>query len=243
MTPNRSNVLKRVLLAAVGLLHPATGEAAEPAPKSIVDYYRQVPEALFPNQHKGELTRTKKGWITHSTQTDEELPVTVDIQNGFIEFVDEGTGGGTGTLQAALFLKENKSSLFGINESSSDGVTAEGKLVFIARDGGHFKDVTAEVLPKLRVEDFIDARCMALLQKSYRDSVGPKEILFKLPRQGTTIQARVPLFSHFFVEGTPEKDAQSCMSAGARELPWDAKAGKFSLAPAPKGGGSAGKAP
>lgn len=146
---------------ALGLALVTFEAGAAGAPKSVMDYYQEIPESLFPNGTKYELKRTKGGWITHSADTEAEISATVDTRNGFIHFIDEGTGGGDSKTQVALFLEEDKSPLIAISTSMFDGVAGTGRIAFVAPDGGQWKAVTSTVLPALRPTDFLEARCLA----------------------------------------------------------------------------------
>lgn len=213
-----------------------THEAAAGAPKSVMDYYQEVPQSLFPNDTKYELKREKAGWITHSMDTEAEISATVDTKNGFIQFVDQGTGGGDVKTQVALFLKEDKSPLLAISTSMFDGVAASGRIAFVTPEGGQWKAVTSTVLPALRPTDFLDARCMATLKGDFRGMLEKEGVLFTLPRQGTTVRASVMI--------TPEMlEANSPCPKGevSRELKWDKKAGRFNLDAAKPKGSPAGK--
>ena len=149
---------------ALGLALVTLEAGAAGAPKSVMDYYQEVPKSLFPNETKYELKKAKSGWITHSMDTEEEISATVDTKNGFIQFIDQGTGGGDAKTQVALFLKEDKSPLIAISTSMFDGMASNGHIALVTPEGGQWKAVTSTVLPALRPTDFLDAKCLAALK-------------------------------------------------------------------------------
>ncbi|MCY1078111.1 hypothetical protein [Archangium lansingense] len=218
----------------------ATLEVGAAAPKSVMDYYQEVPTSLFPSETKYELKQTKGGWITHSMDTEAEISATVDTKNGFIQFIDEGTGGGDVKTQVALFLKEDKSPLVAISTSMFDGMASTGRIALVEPDGGKWKAVTSTAIPALRLADFLDSKCLAALREDVRGMLEKEGIRFTLPRQGTTVHASVML-TPSMLEGVGDEasaKANSPCPTGdvSRELKWDKKAGRFTLdAAKPKG--------
>jgi hypothetical protein len=225
---NRFKSLSTALLMGL-LLATSAADAAGPA-RNVLDYYRQLPTTSFRGDSKYELTRAKGGWITHSSSTEEEIPVTVDTQNGYISFMDEGTGGGSMRTQVVLFLKGNKSPLIAVSQGVYDGAAFEGKVTLVEPTQGQWKEVTSSVLPVLRLEDFLDARCLAAMSTHVKESLGKTGFNYDLPQQGTTIQVTLWTNPHMFPEDMQDKEAL-CLSGNQRALKWDKRSGRFTLDP------------
>ena len=92
--------------------------------KNILEIYESLPVRLFNNngfEYKYLLTRKSGEWFTQSS-ADYEMPVIVDIANGYIEISDEGTGGGSNFIQVVLFRKMDKTPCVGITLGGFNGI-------------------------------------------------------------------------------------------------------------------------
>ncbi|AKJ03961.1 hypothetical protein ATI61_116206 [Archangium gephyra] len=215
----------RFIPLALSLALLTLGAGAAGARKSVVDYYQEIPRSLLSDDMRYELKRTKHGWSTHSkyseSAAERSIPVTVDTKNGFIELTDADDNpetNGSVSMQVSVFREQDGSPLIAITLGMSDGIASEGRIVFVAPDGGQWKAVTSDVFPALRLADFLEDPCLASLSEESGQMLG---ILFSLPRQGTTIRASVMIPS--FGSPTP------CPENVTRELKWDKKAGRFLL--------------
>ncbi|WP_224372855.1 hypothetical protein [Hyalangium versicolor] len=225
--PNRSKRLSSTLALSLALGTLAAG--AGDTPKSVMDYYQQLPATAFPDSTRYELTRSKSGWITHSKAGDDEISVTVDTKNGYIEFTDEGTGGGDAKTQVALFLKEDKTPIMAVSMSSFDGVSVSGGITFAELAGNQWKTVTDHVLPfEMQIEDFLDEKCLEALNPAMRTNLINEGVIYTLPRQGTTIRASVKVTEYMLKDELQGKKSP-CPSENPREMKWDKKAGRFSF--------------
>lgn len=149
------------------------------APASVVDLHNL--------SGHDRVSRKGERWVVTSV-VDEELPITVDLKNGYLEWSDEGTGGGTRIVQSALFRTADKRSLLVSRSSIEDGTGGGGQVsVHEHRDG---KMVPADgVLPRLGPEAFllesVDAKTRALR----KDWLERMDVNYSLPRVGTSIVA------------------------------------------------------
>jgi len=215
------------LLAFPLILAAGESSAAEPkkAQTTVVDLHNQA-------GHDAVLRRGD-GWVTVG-MVEEELPVTVDLKNGFLEWSDEGTGGGTRKVQSALFRTADRLSLLVSFSALFDGVGVGGTLtVHEQREG---KMVPAdERLPRPAPAAFLTDAGAPLAQQ-HPDWLEHLGVLYTLPRVGTTIVATLDqTFAHLKLRELPEAERAAREAFldeafhASIELTFDKKAGKFSL--------------
>ena len=70
------------------------GEDVPQERRDVFYYYRRLKE---PYRSGYELKENNGQWTTLSPDTEEPIAAVVDLKNGFIEIVDQGTGGGEWT--------------------------------------------------------------------------------------------------------------------------------------------------
>ncbi|WP_245532609.1 hypothetical protein [Bernardetia litoralis] len=152
------------------------------AQKNVLQAYKEL------QKHDTELNyyklyqKTDKSWNTNSS-ADYEMPITVDFKNGYIEFTDDGTGGGSIGIQVVLFRTIDKKELVGVITERFDGYFFESTYHFWKSTDSGWKDVTDEVLPTtFNYADFI---------KNKSENVNPdfyKNVKYRilLPQHGTT---------------------------------------------------------
>ncbi len=151
------------------------------AQSKLINYFKMLPKA---QQHDFTITKKGSGYVADAGTG--EVPVTIDEANGFMEIIDNGTGGGTANLQLAIF-KDNKGeetvavnyygSGDGIHDAALNFFHKENKLMDVTYDKSVVEDWT--VFESKAMEDAGDFS--AWTENS------PPYTYYKLPRKGTTI--------------------------------------------------------
>lgn len=218
------------LIAALALIGDAPA-----APRGVIEYYRMIPEdALTGSRY--QLRQDAGKWKCASTTGQELLPV-VDVPNGYLRIDDPGTGGGTLIQEVALFLDEKKKPFIGLNVTQFDGVGEAGTLQFFMEDKGALVDCTAKIMPAMGLRHFF-AESFHQKLKSVERLGSLCQIVFSLPRQGTTIKAmlrssRLEMNLANASPGSADKKLLEEMKKSIRytqiELPWNRARGLFTI--------------
>ena len=157
--------------------------------QNIVDYYYSLPESFFSDKDLGNIkySLSKKGdaWFSESL-AEYEFAALVDIKNGFIEFNDEGTGGGNVLIRVVLFRKADRSPLIGITKGGFNGFYFESSTAFYKKCNKTWVEAN-DVFPAIYFERF--------LNKHYREFYFDKDKIIapnlswltELPQFGTTV--------------------------------------------------------
>lgn len=152
------------------------------AQRNVLDAYREL------KKHDTELNYYKlyqkadKSWNTNSS-ADYEMPITVDFKNGYIEFKDDGTGGGSINIQVVLFRTLDKKELVGVITERFDGYIFTSTYHFWKSTDSGWKDVTKEVLPTaFNYADFIKNKSKNISPDFYKNI----KYRISLPQHGTT---------------------------------------------------------
>ncbi len=143
-----------------------------------------------------EIKKKGKEYYTTSS-VDEPMPVIVDIPNGFIEFTDEGTGGGIYKFQMSLFKTKDKITFLLLNIITFDGLIEEGKIFVYLVESGKWENVKGKIFPRIPYEELFE-KSFYNSNKSKIDSFVLKYgdeflYIFDLPRYGTDIKVRFKL--------------------------------------------------
>ncbi len=151
------------------------------AQSKLINYFKKLPKA---QQHHYTITKKGSSYVADAGTGD--VPVTIDEANGYLEFTDNGTGGGNTKFQMAIFKDANGGevlavSCYGygdmINNNGLNFFRASTTLTDITYDKSVIDDWT--VFTDKAVEDAGDF-------SSWTKDVPPYEY-FELPRKGTTI--------------------------------------------------------
>jgi|GEM_PF-3315410 len=152
------------------------------ADSSVVDYYHEL-------QQKKDLSLDyqlvhKSGtWITFNQAWGTAIRATVDIDNGYIFFSDEGTGGGNYDTQVQLYSKSNQPPLVGIVENGYNPPYPDDiKVRFFTRIDGRWGDETSWVWPDVAIDDFLTAE-MTIKDLRVLKAIG-SQVYVKLPHMG-----------------------------------------------------------
>ena len=176
------NLLIALFLSCLAL--SAAGASEPSAKRTVIDYYN-----LTKGEGEPKIVQGKGSWLVENA--DGPITLTVaDIPNGYLEYVDPGTGGGSTTISAALFLKGNGEPMLAVLEAGSTTGTCPDPtsvLKIFHMEMGRM-DQIRKVLPELPVSLF--------LNKGYDPKKSAPNVLpdtsyrigYRLPRKGTTME-------------------------------------------------------
>jgi hypothetical protein len=121
---------------------------------------------------------------------EQKIPVKVDTQNGFLEWFDTGTGGGTIHVQIAKFKKEDGGGVVVYKKSFSDGAATELYLqTFVIQ-----KDTLIEVtnlLPTIYTGTFIEPNRVGVPKEVEELALRQLNFNVQLPQKGMVITGRL----------------------------------------------------
>lgn len=143
--------------------------------KTVLDYYYELPNKYFMGGADNGFSRQER----------EKSIQTKDIANYFVSFYPPYVDG-PGTV--TVFVTPEKEHLIAV-ETKGCGPGCEQELYFLKYQNGNWKDVTSEVSP--RIDTLIPSKI--LLLQNYLKNRNPQDatignLLYKLPRYGTTIE-------------------------------------------------------
>ncbi len=145
---------------------------------------------MLPNEKRHNVKVTEKNG---KFKTDIETPnsIVVDDKNGFLQIVDDGTGGGRLTYQLEMFTNAAGKVVLGFSRFGFDGVMYDGiDLTFFDPDN-KMADVTAKVFGvKIENSDYQKApyKGSARLSDFVRKENSTEYTYYELPRQGFEIK-------------------------------------------------------
>ncbi len=230
------NNVDPVVIPGSGSLDKISMIAAEDAEKpsdpklTVLDYYQRlkgVYDPGYPIQKKGNK------WVSVSPATEEAIEATVDIPNGFIEVVDEGTGGGTQKVQVVLFRMANGTAVIAVSLQNFDGIDVSQELYFLRDTPKGLADWSEHTMPVITGFDF--------LPDDYAEEPDVVEealsIYFALPRKGTNVTAMIYTEKKSLYcsqQATEQQRDLLCPVFGrlvrtSLLLKWDRTEGKFGL--------------
>jgi hypothetical protein len=219
--------------------------------KNVVDYYQLLLSCN--NLLKDYPLRVNgKKWKTESI-AGYDIPVLVDIENGFIQIEDSGTGGSFTTTQVAIFRAHNGEAIIAfyqlIQEAVPFGYQGTGpKFYRWDESTNSMVNVTDQVFPEITVGDFgIDETTFVNLNRiqdpAFKMLFKPDTLFFyRLPRYGTNIvvhlvanKKEIENYLSFDVGQKSYKDKE-ILSSYAKDinmevikLKWDKKKSRFVL--------------
>ena len=150
---------------------------------TVIDYFEKLPPEIIDDY---KIENAEGEWISKSNAGYEIFP-TVDIINGYIEIIDEGTGGGTTKLQVVLFRKKDGSALIAISKYTNDGgMYIESRINFMEYKNEEWIDVTYDIQPSITCNNFVNQGFdMPDFPEDFHEMFG---IVYNLPQYGTTIE-------------------------------------------------------
>jgi hypothetical protein len=121
---------------------------------------------------------------------DQKIPVKVDLKNGFLEWFDTGTGGGTIHVQLAKFKKEDGNGVVVYKKSFSDGAATELYLqTFLIQ-----KDTLIEathLLPTIYTGIFVEPNRVGVSKEVEDAALRQLNFNVQLPQKGTVITGKL----------------------------------------------------
>ncbi len=223
-----STLLLSALLGCVAMLCSVVDVSAEQ--KTIIDYYRLLDQSRLSGS-KFTFYRDKGGWRVKSPITDTALKPVVDVPGGYIQVSDPGTGGGTYTQEAALFITRSGAAYLGVNETTFNGAYFERAIHFYRYDG-------RKLVPDDSVLPAVEARLFFKRGYNVSPVVSKVRIEYSLPRKGTTVTVAIDtmMLERAVRSGDfPPEEAKQSQEAlnsiiyGKIELNWDITKGKFTI--------------
>ena len=152
------------------------------APATVVDYFSLIsPDALKQTDSKWKAIDIEGGYT---------IDVTVDIKNGYLSWNDEGTGGGTLTTDAALFVRTDKSIVLAVGKRSFDGVGMSSVITFWEFKNGAMAEITSGIMPAVTASDFLKEKADKQSVRLLGDNLSSLQLEYILPRYGTSIEVR-----------------------------------------------------
>jgi len=200
---------------------------------TIFDYFEKLYED---DKISYKIENIEGEWISQSN-AGYEIKATVDIINGYIEIIDEGTGGGNVKLQVVLYRKKDGSALIAVSEFIYDGIFLEQEIEFYEYNKELCLNVKKKVLPNIELANFLSVDySMSDFSEDYNEMFA---INYDLPQYGTTIEVSFDEGGlQFICDGTMETNLENqklvCDFLGNIEnyrlkLYWDKIKGKFYL--------------
>ena len=158
---------------------------------NIVDCFNKLPN----KKDLGSIQKypKKKGDYFYLSPLEDTLGVTVDLKNGFIEIVDNGTGGGITTVQLVKFKTADGKQFVVYRYDSREGDNGmqsefDYKVYWIQNE----KLVLAKgILPTLSVQDFLETPEKALSPEQNKKILMQLHCYLDLPRNGTVLTWRI----------------------------------------------------
>ncbi len=174
-----------VLLFAAVVCPCFSGPVAAAGDKAtVITYFNMTREA------EEQIKLVDGKWKADLLNGPVDLTV-ADIANGYIEFVDDGTGGGRERISAALFLTKDKApmlAVLGIGNTGGQCPDIAYTLKTYTLQQGKLSE-TKDVMPAMPFELFFkkgyDLKNSVPHVSSGRDS----RVGYKLPQKGTTVEA------------------------------------------------------
>jgi hypothetical protein len=161
------------------------------AQSKLIKYFNQLPKEM-----QMDYKIVKKG-NAYAVESDERYSqIIIDDANGFLEFDDSGTGGGSIKFQLAIFKKASGKEIVAVNYYSYGDVRENGTLKLYDASNG-MQDVTAELISDITVFEYEATKDIGTELSEWLGDRGGYTY-FELPRKGTTIMM------HY---GTPMLDA------------------------------------
>ncbi|MEN9613588.1 MAG: hypothetical protein RLZZ628_4402 [Bacteroidota bacterium] len=190
---------------------------------NIVDYFNKLP---LPNKSDlgsiGKFPKKKDAYYYLSPLGD-TLNLTVDLKNGFLETLDNGTGGGISTIQLAKFKTADGKQFVVYRKDGREGDNGmQWELDYSVYWIQNEKLVLAQgILPPLSVQDFLATPEKSLSSEENKKILMKLHCYLELPRNGTTIIWRIqPTEGDPYLKKIKYKKIQ---------LVFDKKTGKFSF--------------
>jgi hypothetical protein len=181
--------MRRFVFAVLCLFVSATTASAA----NVVDYFRSL-HRHQPNALHYDLVSVGGHWKATSKYDDfvNISRLIVDTRHGYIMIDDEGTGGGNGVTEVALFRLSDRQPLLLVAQRGYSGLDPlDGGVHAYRIDHGRWHDVTRAVLPALTPATFAAPYAS---HRAARPDGRFWPIVVHLPRVGTAVNAYLVRF-------------------------------------------------
>lgn len=214
---------------------------------SVVEIYQSLPLEAFAHQgttHRYSLDPLGNKWKTKST-AGYPMDAVVDSENGYLEIVDRGTGGGFVTHELAVLDSKARGRVVILNIfAGNDTRASSAGLKIFVRQGTNWKDVTAEVFPGINWTMFYQPNQWNMEELKQAVALAKREkielVRYKLPRIGTSLRAsflreNIIIRGQYAAEGLTAEESRLLLSLAntlARSrimLKWNREKGVFEL--------------
>ncbi len=169
---------KATLIATIFILQITTF-----AQSKMASYFKKVDE-----ERKGGITLTVKAGKATAESGTGKCKVILDEKNGYLQIIDDGTGGGTYTVELAIF-KDVKGKAYLVANSyvkSGDGIETKGMSFY---DAATMKDATMQMWPDVGyVEDLLTN---GITKQDIEAYASTEYAHCTLPKNGTTIMYQI----------------------------------------------------
>jgi len=205
-------------------------------PTTIVQFYN----LLNPDSIKSQKDKWYTGAIVEG-----DIEVTVDTKNGYLTWSDPGTGGGTLTMEAALFVTADKRKILATNRIDSDSLSVTCELRFYQYKDESMQEIKSGILPDLNVAMFLDEKLDKKSFSKHESLLDRVKIKIELPRFGTAITISPeftslgPAITASDLNDEEKEKARQVIEAGLPytiDLNWDRKKGAFTFGKKAKAG-------
>lgn len=178
----------RKAMISLGCIVIAQGAFAAP---SVVEAWQEIHNQGVAGELLYELRQEGGRWVTTSPDWGTPMPVTVDGTNGFVEIVDEGTGGGSLRTQVVLWRMADGQPLVGLGETSySPPYPDTTRVRFFGHEDGHgWADWSDYVWPDPDIADFMTDD-MSVGDLRALEAIGV-QVAVSLPQHGTSPVAQL----------------------------------------------------
>lgn len=220
------------------------GSLRSEKPQHIVDHYLSLPPEAFGDflgkgGVKYDLRYENGAWVWPYMDETELREAEVDLRNGFLEILDEGTGGGVVSQQLALYLDGEGNQYVGMTQKEFDGIFTRAISSFFgySEKQNLFVDASQRI-PDLRYDDFlVDGSAFSFENINVNSLEELVYIYIEYPRQGTTAMASIdisklyyPFSKERYPEGSDTTEIQGIRNDllyGGIELRWNKQEGRF----------------
>ena len=120
----------------------------------------------------------------------QKIPVKVDVKNGFLEWFDTGTGGGTIHVQIAKFKKEDGGGVVVYKKSFSDGAATELYLQTFLIEKDTLMEVT-HLFPMIYTGTFVEPNRVGVPKEVEELALRQLNFNVQLPQKGTLIVGKL----------------------------------------------------
>lgn len=175
--------------------------------QTILDYYNEYFKLIKSGKIKDNLdfykiSRKNNIYYTISC-ADYEMDVIVDIKNGYLALVDEGTGGGNYEIYMALFKSSDKKDYILIYNQTTDGVGIDRSNLYCYKvEEKEWRDVKKEIFAEnfwkgFFKEDFYNKN-KTKIDNFFKNS--QKALLYSLPRYGTDLSLELNYTIRYYLQ-------------------------------------------